>query len=86
MTFWKSSGIKEPSETCPEEKREGSRNIQRRVLLGVYLEHKHFSSEDADGVKMAIADVGAKVRLVGGVGGLGVVLRCVWRQRRGWKV
>lgn len=29
-----------------------------------YLEHKHFSPEDGDGVKVPIADVGAEVRLV----------------------
>lgn len=53
----------------------------------VYLEHKHFSSENGDGVKVSITDVGAKVRLVWWICGLGAVVRrtgCYRRGLRAW--
>ena len=37
---------------------------QSSKVKWVYLEHKHFSSEDGDGVEVSITDVGAKARLV----------------------
>lgn len=42
----------------------------------VYLKHKHFSSEDADGVEVPITDVGTKARHVWGICGIGAM---VWR-------
>lgn len=40
-----------------------------------YLKHKHLPSEDGDGVKVSVADVGSEAGLVRRVGGLRVVVR-----------